>query len=229
MHKKIITIFIIICLITITINSVTNNLVVANEEVEEEIYINLDTEAAFFQSNTYEYSIKLLLIDPCDISISETMCIPSLTVMIYQKNIITNEINDDTIIAHISVFRGRYNLDIVYDDIIVTAIRPQYSSILDMDAIIKIYFHLPTMENYFCLPASIRPISQTRLATVLSDWNYLSGCLPEKPTGEMVALIAQIQGHVANAAQLTNPIYASGQLSKAAAAMQQLAALLPHR
>jgi hypothetical protein len=42
----------------------------------------------------------------------------------------------------------------------------------------------------------------------------------------MTALIAQIQEYVANAAQLTNPIYASGQLSKAAEAMQQLAALL---
>jgi hypothetical protein len=72
----------------------------------------------------------------------------------------------------------------------------------------------------------VQPLARTQLASALSLWEELLSRLPEEPTGDMAALIAQIQEYVANAAQLTNPIYASGQLSKAAAAMQQLASLL---
>jgi len=75
-------------------------------------------------------------------------------------------------------------------------------------------------------PVVLQPLARTQLASVLSLWEDLLERLPDEPEDDMAALIAQIQGHVANAAQLTNPIYASGQLSKAAAAMQQLAALL---
>ena len=87
------------------------------------------------------------------------------------------------------------------------------------------------MGAYECAGASwspvvVQPLARTQLAAVLSLWEELLSRLPDEPTDEMAALIEQIQGHVANAAQLTNPIYASGQLSKAAAAMQQLAALL---
>ena len=87
------------------------------------------------------------------------------------------------------------------------------------------------MGAYECAGASwspmvVQPLARTQLASVLSLWEDLLERLPDEPTGEMAALIEQIQGHMANAAQLTNPIYASGQLSKAAAAMQQLAALL---
>jgi hypothetical protein len=104
----------------------------------------------------------------------------------------------------------------VTDDILGVA-RPQRSA-YDMGA-------------YECAGASfspviIQPLARTQLQSVLALWTDLSARLPEEPTGEMAALIAQIQGHVANAAQLTNPIYASGQLSKASSMMQQLAALL---
>jgi hypothetical protein len=75
-------------------------------------------------------------------------------------------------------------------------------------------------------PVVVQPLARTQLASALSLWEELLSRLPEEPTGDMAALIAQIQEYVANAAQLTNPIYASGQLSKAAAAMQQLASLL---
>ena len=75
-------------------------------------------------------------------------------------------------------------------------------------------------------PVIIQPLARTQLASVLSLWEEIQGMLPDEPTDGAAALIAQVQGHVANAAQLTNPIYASGQLSKAAKAMQQLAALL---
>ncbi len=75
-------------------------------------------------------------------------------------------------------------------------------------------------------PVVTQPLARTQLQSVLSMWEEIQGRLPDEPTDDASALIAQIQGHMANAAQLTNPIYASGQLSKAAAAMQQLAALL---
>jgi len=75
-------------------------------------------------------------------------------------------------------------------------------------------------------PVITQPLARTQLAFVLSLWEELLSMLPEEPTDEMAALIEEIQEPVANAAQLTNPIYASGQLSKAAELMQQLAALL---
>ncbi|MDD4281867.1 MAG: choice-of-anchor Q domain-containing protein, partial [Candidatus Methanofastidiosa archaeon] len=105
----------------------------------------------------------------------------------------------------------------VTDDILGVA-RPQRSA-YDMGA------YECTGKSSFS-PVIIQPLARTQLASVLSLWEDLLNRLPDEPTDEMAALIEQTQGHVANAAQLTNPIYASGQLSKAAAAMQQLAALL---
>ncbi|MCC7568955.1 MAG: hypothetical protein KO463_05000, partial [Candidatus Methanofastidiosa archaeon] len=104
----------------------------------------------------------------------------------------------------------------VMDDILGTP-RPQRLG-YDMGA----YEYVGTSFS----PVIIQPLARTQLQSVLSLWEELLSRLPEEPTDEMAALIAQIQEHVANAAQLTNPIYASGQLSKAAAAMQQLASLL---
>jgi len=82
------------------------------------------------------------------------------------------------------------------------------------------------IESASWSPVFTQPLARTQLASVLSQWDDLLERLPEEPSDEMAAFIEQIQGYMANAAQLTNPIYASGQLSKAAAAMQQLAALL---
>ncbi len=75
-------------------------------------------------------------------------------------------------------------------------------------------------------PVVIQPLARTQLETVLAQWEDLSGRLQDEPTDDMAALIAQIQAHVANAAQLTNPVYAAGQLSKALELMEELAALL---
>ncbi len=75
-------------------------------------------------------------------------------------------------------------------------------------------------------PVIIQPLARTQLQSIVALWTDLSGRLPDEPNDEMAALIAQIQTHVSNAAQLTNPIYAAGQLSAAAELMQQLAALL---
>jgi hypothetical protein len=75
-------------------------------------------------------------------------------------------------------------------------------------------------------PVFTQPLARTQLDTVLALWNDITGRLPGESTDEMAALIAQIQGHVANAGQLTNPIYAAGQLSKATSLMQELAMLL---
>jgi len=104
----------------------------------------------------------------------------------------------------------------VFDDIL-GVLRPQRSA-YDMGA----YECAGTSFS----PVIIQPLARTQLQSILALWTDLSGRLPDEPSDEMSALIAQVQGHVANAAQLTNPIYASGQLSKAAAAMQQLAVLI---
>ncbi len=75
-------------------------------------------------------------------------------------------------------------------------------------------------------PVIIQPLARTQLESVLVLWECLSCRLPDELTDEMALIIIKVQGHVENAAQLTNPIYVSGQLKKAIAAMQQLDALL---
>lgn len=75
-------------------------------------------------------------------------------------------------------------------------------------------------------PVSIMPLARTQLAHVLEEWGSLSEQLPEEPTDEMAELIERIQAYMQNATGLANPVYASGQLSKAAETMEQLAALL---
>ncbi|HHN81816.1 MAG TPA: hypothetical protein ENN11_04265 [Methanomicrobia archaeon] len=75
-------------------------------------------------------------------------------------------------------------------------------------------------------PVSIMPLARTQLALVTEEWNALSEQLPEEPSDEMTALIERIQEHMGNATGLANPIYASGQLSKALSLMGELSALL---
>ncbi len=75
-------------------------------------------------------------------------------------------------------------------------------------------------------PVVLQPLARTQLESVHVLWGSVSGMLPEELTDEMALLMAQVQEHMENATQLANPIYATGQLKKAAAAMQQLQALL---
>ena len=109
---------------------------------------------------------------------------------------------------------------------------PQYGSVIaDILGVLRPKYSGHDMGAYECAgisftPVIIQPLARTQMQSVLGLWADVSGRLPGEPDGEMAAIIAQIQGHMANAAQLTNPIYASGQLSKGAKLMQQLAALL---
>jgi hypothetical protein len=72
-------------------------------------------------------------------------------------------------------------------------------------------------------PAVTQPLVRTQMQSVLALWTDVLGMLPGEPTGEVAEMIAQVQGYMANATQLTNPIYAAGQLSKAAKMMHQIA------
>jgi hypothetical protein len=75
-------------------------------------------------------------------------------------------------------------------------------------------------------PVSIMPLARTQLNNTLVTWNELATQLPEEPTDEMTALIERIQEHMGNATGLANPIYASGELAKAYALMDELLELL---
>jgi len=75
-------------------------------------------------------------------------------------------------------------------------------------------------------PVSIMPLMRTQLAHISATWDELSGQIPEEPTDEMTSLIERIQEHMQNATGLTNPVYASGELSKTRTLMEDLALFL---
>lgn len=75
-------------------------------------------------------------------------------------------------------------------------------------------------------PVSLQPLARTQLQAALALWNGVACRIPCDPSDEVTALVWDIQKHMENAAQLTNPVYASGQLAQAAALMEALAALL---
>lgn len=75
-------------------------------------------------------------------------------------------------------------------------------------------------------PSVIQPLARTQLESTILLWEGLSGQIPPEPNAEISALIEQAQVHIANASVLTNAVYASGQLSKAQALMEELASLL---
>jgi len=75
-------------------------------------------------------------------------------------------------------------------------------------------------------PVSAMPLMRTQLAHASAAWDALSEQIPDEPTDEMTSLIEGIQAHMQNATGLTNPVYASGELSKARALMEELAMLL---
>jgi predicted outer membrane repeat protein len=77
-------------------------------------------------------------------------------------------------------------------------------------------------------PVSIMPLARTQLANATDAWNELSTQLPEELTEEMTSLVEGIQGHMQNATGLTNPVYASGELSRALAQMDELYMLISY-
>jgi len=109
---------------------------------------------------------------------------------------------------------------------------PQYGSVTDdFNGVMRpqrMGYDMGAYEYVFPTwsPVSIMPLARTQLANTLAMWTELSEQLPEEPTDEMAELIERIQAYMQNASGLTNPIYASGQLSKAVEAMGQLSALL---
>jgi hypothetical protein len=107
----------------------------------------------------------------------------------------------------------------VVDDILGIK-RPQGSA-YDMGA-----YEYTWDESTPVSPVSVQPLVRTNLEKLLGVWACLVAHLPNEDSNEVDALVARIQGHVENAAQLTNPVYASGQLSKALALMSELDALL---
>ncbi len=71
-----------------------------------------------------------------------------------------------------------------------------------------------------------QPLAMTQVGKALNTWAAILAQIPPAPTEAMDDFIGRIQAHMTNAAQLTNPIYASGQLYQAVALMGELAALL---
>ncbi|MDD4281639.1 MAG: choice-of-anchor Q domain-containing protein [Candidatus Methanofastidiosa archaeon] len=81
------------------------------------------------------------------------------------------------------------------------------------------------IENMPFSPGMTQPLAMTQTGKALNMWTEILGQLPPEPTEAMNGLIGRIQAHMANAMQLTNPIYAAGQLYQAVALMEELAAM----
>ncbi|MCC7568353.1 MAG: right-handed parallel beta-helix repeat-containing protein [Candidatus Methanofastidiosa archaeon] len=82
------------------------------------------------------------------------------------------------------------------------------------------------IENMPFSPGMTQPLAITQVGKVLNTWTEILAQIPPEPTEVMNGLIGRIQTHMASAMQLTNPIYASGQLFQAVALMEELAAML---
>jgi hypothetical protein len=71
-------------------------------------------------------------------------------------------------------------------------------------------------------PISLKPLVDTQLGKAQAIWDCISESLPEALSGDEVQSIELISTYMGNASSISNAVYASGQLAKAAAAMEQL-------
>jgi len=72
-------------------------------------------------------------------------------------------------------------------------------------------------------PFFTRPLLTYTLSRAQTIWDCLQGSLPEQPSSDLISNLEEIQAHIAQAATLTNPIHASGELASAIDLMCEIA------
>ncbi len=75
-------------------------------------------------------------------------------------------------------------------------------------------------------PASMRPLVTTALAKANTLWQCIGPYFAACDDGDVLAMVEQVQAHIQHAASIGNPIAASGELFKAVAILEELAARL---
>ncbi len=110
-----------------------------------DIELFLSQETTIIVGEKYDYSATLVYLDPCDKVLSSTsLCIPSITIIIYQKDKKTGEILESTSIDHLSW--GSHTLDISYETITINSLNVVQIQFVDKKAKIDIGFTTKSTE-----------------------------------------------------------------------------------
>ncbi|RZN47531.1 hypothetical protein EF808_04185 [archaeon] len=82
--------------------------------------------------------------------------------------------------------------------------------------------NIPAVHENDWSPVSLLPLYRTNLASATERWSCIQESLPEDPSEEMTALIDEVSTFMGGATSLSNPVYASGQLGRALAVMNEI-------
>ena len=103
------------------------------------IELVLDQETTIIVGEKYDYSATLVYLDPCDkVLSSASLCIPSVTIIIYQKDKKTGEILESSSIDHLGW--GSHTVDISYETITINSLNVVQIQFVDEKAKIDIGF-----------------------------------------------------------------------------------------
>ena len=75
-------------------------------------------------------------------------------------------------------------------------------------------------------PAVLKPLVSTMLIKANSTWECLLQNLPEEVSEDVQTMLGDVQSHMENAATLSNPVYANGELNSAISLMEQINVIL---
>jgi len=87
------------------------------------------------------------------------------------------------------------------------------------------YAYVPPDGNPIS-PGTFKPLAKYRLTEASLLWDCITANMSEEITADIQAIIDDVQAHMQNAASLSNPIYSSGELTKAVNLMKDLIAAL---
>ncbi len=87
------------------------------------------------------------------------------------------------------------------------------------------YAYVPPDGNPIS-PGIFKPLAKYRLTEASALWSCITTNMPEEITADIQAIIDDVQAHMQNATSLSNPIYSSGELTKAINLMKDLIAAL---
>jgi hypothetical protein len=79
--------------------------------------------------------------------------------------------------------------------------------------------NIPAVHQIDWSPVSLLPLYRTNLASATERWSCIQESLPDDIPDDVAALIDEVSTFMGGASSLSNPIYASGQLSNALDAM----------
>ena len=117
----------------------------AGMEKTGNIELLLDQETTIIIGENYNYSATLVYLDPCDkVLSSASLCIPSITIIINQRDRTTDEILESTSIDHLGW--GTHDVNISYETITINSLNVVQIQFVDEKAKIDIGFTAKTTD-----------------------------------------------------------------------------------